>query len=297
VYAVPGVEAMARRLAALVGGEEGALSIRRFPDGESYVRLDTSPDGREVIIVGTLREPDDKLLPLAFLADAARELGARRVGLVTPYLAYMRQDRRFHDGEAVTSRSFARLVSSVVDWLVTVDPHLHRYASLDALYTIPTRVAHVAPTIGRWIAGNVRKPLIIGPDDESAQWATAVAAAAGDAPAIVATKDRQGDRDVRVTVPDAVRHRDRTPVLIDDILSTARTMAATVRELRAAGLGPPVCIAIHAIFAGGAEEALREAGVDRVVTCNTIPHPSNAIDVVPVLATSVSEMMTRRLQQ
>ena len=79
-------------------------------------------------LICTLTHPDQQFLLLVFAADAARELGAREVNLVAPYLAYMRQDKRFHDGESVTSRSFARMVSSTLDKLLTVDPHLHRYA-------------------------------------------------------------------------------------------------------------------------------------------------------------------------
>jgi ribose-phosphate pyrophosphokinase len=84
-------------------------------------------------------------LPLLFAADTARDLGARRIGLVAPYLAYMRQDIRFHAGEAVTSRTFAAILSRHLDWLVTVDPHLHRYHELSEIYRIPTQVVHAAP--------------------------------------------------------------------------------------------------------------------------------------------------------
>ena len=88
---------------------------------------------------------------LLFAADAARQLGARKVGLVAPYLCYMRQDRSFKPGEAVTSRSFAALLSRACDWLVTVDPHLHRYKSLSEIYAIPARALHAGPAIADWI--------------------------------------------------------------------------------------------------------------------------------------------------
>jgi hypothetical protein len=84
---------------------------------------------RDIVLVCTLNDPDSKTLALLFAARNAKELGARSVGLVAPYLGYMRQDRRFREGEAITSAHFAALVSSSFDWLVTVDPHLHRRAS------------------------------------------------------------------------------------------------------------------------------------------------------------------------
>ena len=126
--ALPGNEHFAGRLAQAYGSDVGRIETRRFPDGESYVRLHGEPAGQMVDLICTLTHPDPQFLLLAFAADAVRELGAREVNLVAPYLAYMRHDKRFHDGESVTSRSFARMVSSTLDKLLTVDPHLHRYA-------------------------------------------------------------------------------------------------------------------------------------------------------------------------
>ena len=126
--AIPGNEDFARRLSQTYGSDVGRIETRRFPDGESYVRLHGETAGQVVDLICTLTHPDPQFLLLVFAADAARELGAREVNLVAPYLAYMRQDKRFHDGESVTSRSFARMVSSTLDKLLTVDPHLHRYA-------------------------------------------------------------------------------------------------------------------------------------------------------------------------
>ena len=275
------------------GGQEcsagrGVISLRRFPDGETYVRVETPVRGRDVAIVCTLDRPDDKILPLVFLAATARDLGATSVGLIAPYLAYMRQDRRFADGEGVTSSYFASLLSRSFDWLVTVDPHLHRRASLGEVYAIPTEVVHAAPRVAEWIRTNVRQPLLVGPDSESAQWTDAVAEAAG-APSIVLAKVRRGDRDVVVTVPDVERWHDHTPVLVDDIISTAKTMIETVQHLERAGLAPPVCIGVHGVFAAGAFDELRAAGAATIVTCNTIPHPSNVIDLSRDVAHAVAK--------
>ena len=94
-----------------MAAEIGAIELRAFPDGETYLRFMSDLSGRTLVIVCTLDRPDEKFLPLLFAAATARELGATKVGLVAPYLAYMRQDRRFKPGEAVTSREVARLVS------------------------------------------------------------------------------------------------------------------------------------------------------------------------------------------
>ena len=290
VFALPGSEAIGGALAKAMGAEEGQAEFRNFPDGESYIRLLTSVEGRDVILADTLFEPNGKALPLLFTADAARDLGARRIGLVTPYLAYMRQDRRFKPGEAVTSTTFARTLSQWIDWLVTVDPHLHRRSSLGEIYSVPSQVVHAASLIADWIAKNVPNPLVVGPDEESEQWVSEVATGAG-APYIVLTKVRRGDRDVTVSAPDVARYSDRTPVLIDDIISTARTMIEAVKGLIEAGTLPPVCIGVHAVFAGTAYKDLADSGVAKVITCNTVPHDSNGIDVVRSVANAVSGLL------
>jgi ribose-phosphate pyrophosphokinase len=205
----------------------------------------------------------------------------------------MRQDRRFRRGEAVTSRSFARLLSNAFDWLVTVDPHLHRYPSLDALYEIPTVAVHAAPLLSAWIRDRAPDPVVIGPDGESAQWASAVAAGAG-APHLVLEKVRRGDREVEVSVPDVSRWSDRTPVLVDDIISTARTMADAVRRVRDAGLARPWCLGVHAVFTSDALAALEAAGAAGVFTCNTITHPTNRMDASDLLADALAEWLTGR---
>jgi len=288
VVPLPGSEPLAARLAAALGAECLAIEVRRFPDGETYLRYATAVGARPVALCCSLDRPDAKLLPIVFAAAAARELGATSVGLVSPYLAYMRQDRRFREGEAVTSAYFARLLSREIDWLVTVDPHLHRYAGLDEIYSVPCEALHAAPLISRWISAEVERPLLIGPDSESEQWVASVAAAS--APFVVLEKTRRGDRDVEVSVPEIERWRDHTPVLVDDIVSTGRTMIETVRHLRKAGMRPPVCIAVHAVFADAAYQDLRDAGIARVVSTNSIAHPSNAIDLTPLLAESVRRM-------
>ena len=286
VIAIPGSEDHARKLGSRLGASVITAHVRPFPDGELYVRLDAGAQlaGQDAIVVGSLYPaPAEKFLAVAFVAATARDHGARRVGLVAPYLAFMRQDQRFHPGEAVTSTYFARLVSGAVDWMVTVDPHLHRHSSLEGLYTIPTKIARAAPEIARWVAAEVRDPVLIGPDAESRQWVSAVAEKCG-APYVILEKTRRGDRDVSISPPPSSRWDDHTPVLIDDIVSTGKTMVEATRQLRAAGSPAPMCVAIHAVFADAVHDELVSAGAAGIVTCNTIPHVSNRICVADPIA-------------
>ncbi|MBI2262745.1 MAG: ribose-phosphate diphosphokinase [Caulobacterales bacterium] len=284
---LPGDEAFAARLAAADGGEIAGLEFRRFPDGERYVRIAADPRERPVDIICS--NADQHFLTLAFAADALRDLGASEVNLVAPYLGYMRQDARFRPGEAVSSRTFARLVSTVVDRLVTVDPHLHRFGSLEELYGIPATALRAAPLIGDWIAREVTAPLVIGPDAESEQWAAEIAARAG-APYAVLAKRRHGDRDVTIAAPDLRAHAGRQPVLIDDIGSSRRTLVAGIAELRQQGLPAPVCVVVHALFSGDAFARVADAAA-RVVSTDTLPHPSNAITVAPLVAAALGDSL------
>ncbi|HXJ00894.1 MAG TPA: ribose-phosphate pyrophosphokinase [Micropepsaceae bacterium] len=286
VLALPGNEVLAGLLVEKLDADAGHVEFRRFPDGESYVRLDSEIAGRSVVLVSTLDRPDPKFLPLAFVAATARELGATRVGLIAPYLAYMRQDRRFHPGEAITSRIFADQLSVIVDWLVAVDPHLHRISALSEIYRIPAMAVHSSPSIALWIKDSVTSPVLIGPDEESAQWVSAVADGAG-APFVILEKHRRGDADVEISIPNVERWRNHTPVLVDDIISTGRTMIETIEHLHRGGMKPAVCIGVHAVFAAGTLEAVRAAGIARIVTTNTIGHETNAIDITLALGEAV----------
>lgn len=201
----------------------------------------------------------------------------------------MRQDARFRSGEGITSAHFGRFVSGFCDWLVTVDPHLHRHHDLAEVYSVATRIVRAAPEIAKWIARNVRDPVIVGPDSESMQWAAEVAAMAG-CPYTVLQKTRHGDRDVAISTQDFTDWRGRTPVLVDDIVSTGRTMAAAAAHFRAGGVRP-ACVAVHPIFAGDAYAELQAAGVEPIVSCNTIAHPSNRIDLCEAIAAAVEEML------
>jgi len=285
-YALPGNEALAEALARRHDAPLLALDVHRFPDGESLVRVEPPPAEGEAVLVCSLHQPDEKTVPLLMAAATLRELGAARVGLVAPYLAYMRQDARFRPGEAISSRIFGQLLQERFDWLVTVDPHLHRIHSLAEAGMPQGKVVAAAPALAAWLRENVERPLLIGPDEESAQWVERVGALAA-APAVVATKQRFGDRDVRVRLPDLSLWRQRQPVLVDDIISSGHTLLETIAGMRAAGWAAPVCMAVHGLFGGDALARLRAAGVPDVVTTNSVPGETARIDLSADLAAAL----------
>lgn len=275
-----------------IPAEAGKLNTRLFPDGESYLRIDTDVSKRSCIILADLSHPNEKYLPLVFLASTLRELGASRVGLVAPYLSYMRQDRRFIDGEAVTSKIFARQLSQQVDWLVSVDPHLHRYHSLEEIYSIPCRVVQGAPALAQWLEGQ-DKLLLIGPDAESEQWVSQIALQSGH-PFVIGEKQRRGDRDVEVALPRLTQFQGYTATIIDDVISSGQTILSCIASLRLQNFNKISCAAVHGVFADGIDKILLRGGLSKLITANTIPHPSNAVDVTDLLLEPIHECLQIR---
>jgi ribose-phosphate pyrophosphokinase len=278
---------LAQQLADASGFDVVAREIRRFPDSEIYIRIQSELSARQVCLVSSLHPATEQTFVTMLLCAAARDLGAARIRLCAPYLSYLRQDARFQPGEAVTSAYVARFLSTHFDDLVTVDPHLHRYASLDRIYDIPTRTVQSAPAVADWIRREVKNPVLVGPDAESEQWVRDVALRI-DCPMVVLEKKRSGDRDVRVRLKNASDRQTisgRTAVVLDDIISTGHTMAQGLAAIADAA-SESICIGIHAVFSDTDDVVLtrlRQAGANRIITTNTIAHATNAIDITRTL--------------
>jgi ribose-phosphate pyrophosphokinase len=195
----------------------------------------------------------------------------------------MRQDKRFNPGEVITSSAFANFVSAHFDWLMTVDPHLHRRATLSEIYTIPSTRLRAAPLLANWIKTHVAHPVLIGPDSESEQWVSE-AARELDCPYRILTKTRRGDRDVEIQVPDLSGLASEIPVILDDTISSAHTMIEAVRQITEQGLKAPVCCAVHGVYDVISLAALQDAGPAQIVTTNTLECETASIDISPLVA-------------
>ncbi|TDG13347.1 ribose-phosphate diphosphokinase [Seongchinamella unica] len=276
----------ATELAAALGVPHAGIEVHRFPDGESRVCLPPQlPE--HVVLFRSLHYPNEKLLELMLATESARTLGAREVTLVAPYLCYMRQDKAFHPGEAVSQRIVGRFLADLFDTLVTVDPHLHRVH--DLAQAVPVKRAFAlsaAPAMGQFLTGRKAEALLVGPDQESEQWVSTVARGAGLAYA-VASKTRHGDREVDVRLPPR-DYTDLHAVLVDDMASTGRTLAAAARALLDAGAARVDVLVTHALFVGDALEVLRAAGISEVWSSDSIPHASNAFALAADLARSIA---------
>jgi ribose-phosphate pyrophosphokinase len=136
------------------------IERHRFPDGELKLRLPAILPER-VVILRTLNNPNEKLIELLLAAQTARNLGARHLTLVAPYLAYMRQDVAFQPGEAISQRVVGHFLAGLFDAVITVDPHLHRVATLqEAVPVANAIVLSGAPLLSDLIAARRRHPLL-----------------------------------------------------------------------------------------------------------------------------------------
>jgi ribose-phosphate pyrophosphokinase len=270
------------RFAEAAGFATAVVDRHRFPDGELKLRLPGSLPTK-VIVYRSLVHPNEKLIELLFVAQTARQLGASDLTLIAPYLAYMRQDIAFHEGEVVSQKIIGRFLAQVFDSLVTIDPHLHRVATLEEASPVKRAITlSGAPLLGDYIAQQIPDAFLLGPDSESAQWIASAAKKHGFDHA-ACEKIRRGDKDVQVQLP-AVDLKDRRVVILDDVASSGRTLAKATRAAIEAGASSVDVAVTHALFAEDALQVIREAGVRYIWSTDCIAHESNVVSIASMLA-------------
>jgi len=279
---------MARRLQS----SYSSLIVDHFPDGEFRIRYPKPVKGKTVILVESLGQPNDKIVEMLFAAYTAKDLGAKKVFLVAPYMPYLRQDKRFHPGECVSNGILGKLFH-VFDYILTVDPHLHRVKSLKGLFK--TKVEHISANslISDYIAKHMKNPVIIGPDEESYQWAKTVAKYL-DCKAIVLKKKRWNSRTVRIKMKEDIDLSKNDVIIVDDIISSGHTMMETVKEAKRQGAKRIYCMTVHAIMADDCDKKLMKLGVKKILSTNAITGKTNVIDLAPMLADKIKSLKSSK---
>ncbi len=265
------------------------ITLHHFPDSESFLRLPTSlPE--HVIICRSLNQPNDKLIELLLCARTARELGAKRLTLVAPYLSYMRQDIANQPGEAVSQRIIGKLLADLFDDVITVDPHLHRISSLDQAIPIKNAISlTAADEIGHFLKGKFEYAQLLGPDSESEQWVARIANDIG-FEYCIAHKERSGDKQVEITLPSRPYYK-QPVVIIDDMASTGRTIGKTAKLLQAKGCKDIYTVVTHPLFCGDAEAYILQSGIKTIWSTDSIDHPTACIRLEGLLAKAISSMV------
>ncbi len=262
------------------------LLTDKFPDDELHIRFNLELKDRSIILVQSFyKDISDCIIEAIFSAKTAYELGAKKVILVAPYFPYLRQDKRFHKGEAISQNITAGLIDKYFDAVYILDPHLHRKSKLEELFKIKSKKLTANALIADYIKKHIKTPIIIGPDEESYKWAKNVAEILGVESRIL-KKKRYSSYHVEVKLNKKINLKNKNVVIVDDIVSTGHTILETANVLKKLGAKKIYCICVHGIFVGNALNKLRKAKIN-VISTNTIPNKKTKIDVSGVIANSL----------
>jgi ribose-phosphate pyrophosphokinase len=282
-------EALAEKVAKELNFKAGGLEIRRFPDGEKYLRVLDEVKNEDVAVIESIHHtPDELLFEYLLIVDTLKDLGAKRVIGFIPYFAYARQDERFKPGEALSFRTVSKLMESVgTDEIFTIDMHQHRVLKSSEVFRIPSRNLSAMPLLADYVkkTGTLQKPLVIGPDAEAEQWAK-LAAERLETDYDVFEKKRFGDERVEIR-PRKASAKGRDVLIVDDIISTGGTIVEASKILLSQGAKRVEVACTHPILAPGALEKIKAAGVQNVIGTDTVPSPISYVSVAPLIAEQV----------
>ena len=285
-------ENLANTVANQLGVTSGKLEVRRFPDGEKYLRILNEVKNEHVIVIQSMHHtPDDFLFEYLLLVDALKDLGAKRVTSFVPYFAYARQDERFKPGEALSFKTVSKLIQSVgTDEIFTIDMHQHRVVKSSEVFGIPSHNLSAMRLLADYVRkeGKLTNPLVIGPDAEAEQWAK-LAAESLNAEYDVFEKKRLGDSKVEIR-PRKSSAKDRDVLIVDDIISTGGTIIEASKILFSQGARRIEVACTHPILASEALSRILAIGVANVVGTDTVPCPISYVSVAPLIADNVRKL-------
>lgn len=283
VVAGPASLEIGATLAAKLGTKLSRVDTNDFPDGESKVRIYDEMRNKSVIVVQSLYPPTDKHLYLLLLiAHKLSEDGAD-VSAAIPYLAYARQDREFLKGEVISLGVVAHLFRSVgIRRMVTVD--IHSAQGL-GLFSIPAYSCSAIPLLAEYISKNrdLNNPIAVSPDFGSSTRVEAFAAVLK-SEYVSFKKTRNRETGEIVTEGERLNLVGRDAVIIDDMISTGTSVIKCAQLLKKFGVNKIIAACTHPLMVGGAIDKMKAAGVDELISSNTIPSKYSKVDVAPLLA-------------
>ncbi len=283
------------KVARLTGFELGELTVKTFPDGETYVRFLNDVEGKDVIIINSIyHKPNDILMELLLEIETLKDLGAQKVIGVIPYFAYARQDSRFNPGEAVSFEIVTRLLERAgLDEVYTIDLHLHRVEDISKMFKIPAYNLTAVRDLVKFISKHYRleSPIIIGPDEEAEQWAKVAADTLGVEYDVLEKKRISAEEVIIEARTTNVKGRD--VIIVDDIISTGGTMVEAIKALKRLGARNIIVACTHAILAGDALYKVLKAGALDVIATDTIPSPISYVSVAPIIAEALKAKINK----
>ena len=278
---------LAYRLSKELRAPLANMEIKKFPDGEKYVRILDEVGGKKAVILQSAAlKPDEYLVETLLIADALKDLGAKETVLVLAYFPYARQDERFKSGEAVSLATVGKLLRSVgIDMLVTVDAHRHRVMDFESVFGGKVVDASVMPYLARYALDTgliTNEAVVIGPDAEAEGWAK-LAAEAINAPGYASlTKKRISPTEVEVTTTRPLRVKE--VLLVDDIISTGGTIIESVRLLKGLGAKKVTVACAHGLFVNDALTRIYREGIETVISSDTVPNQTTRVSAAKAIA-------------
>jgi ribose-phosphate pyrophosphokinase len=262
--------ALSEEVAEHLGQPLCHLTIRRFADGEIFVKIDENVRGRDVYIMQSTNPPAENMMELLLLMDAAKRASAARVTAVIPYFAYARQDRKDQPRVAISAKLMANMVSMAgADRVLGMDFHQHQ---MQGFFDLPVDHLYAAPVlVNHFRQKQLHDPVVVAPDVGSAKMARGFAKRLNATLAIIDKRRPSANIAEVVNVVGEVAGKDC--VIPDDMIDTAGTMSEAVHALKRLGARDIYCCATHALLSGPAVDRLAAAPVTEVVVTNTIAIP------------------------
>lgn len=272
----------------------GSVEIKKFPDGETYVRVLTDVSDNVVVYINSLqRNVNEALVETLLTLDTLKDLGAREVIAVIPYMSYARQDARFNPGEAISIQTLAKLFKTIkVDHLITIDMHLHRITDPSSFFGTNfhniTGVRELAKYFKKSHA--VENAIVVGPDEEAEQWAKIMSEELGGLEYTVLRKTRISAERVIIDVGN-VSVAGKNVIIVDDIISTGGTIVEAVKALRELGAKDILVGAVHPLLVGDAYNKLLRLKLKDLVGTNTVLSPISKVSVAPAIYNELVDIL------
>jgi ribose-phosphate pyrophosphokinase len=280
---------LAARIAGKLDVDLGQVDLRTFADGEVYCRYRESIRGADVFIVQSTAAnaahqmtPNDALLELLAMIDAAQGASAHRIIAVMPWFGYARQDKKSQPREPITARVVAKCLEAVgVDRVLTMDLHS---GQVQGFFEVPVDHMTAMPMLTQWFMDQAfdNELVIVSPDAGRVKVARNFARKLGVHWAVM-EKERPAQQvaEIGYVVGEV---EGKTAVLVDDMIDTAGTLCAAARTVMEEGAARVIACATHGVFSGPAYERLAESGIERVVVTDTIAQdrpgrPDNITDL------------------
>jgi ribose-phosphate pyrophosphokinase len=261
---------LAEEIAGVLGVALGEVTIRKFADGEIFVRIDDNVRGRDLFIIQSTTAPGDNIIELLLLIDAARRASAARINAVIPYFGYARQDRKDQPRVAIGAKLMANMVAKAgADRVLSVDFHQHQ---IQGFFDLPVDHLYAAPVFTRYFREKRLTNLaVVSPDVGSAKMARGFAKRLDATMGIIDKRRPAANVSEVMNVIGEVEGKDC--LLTDDMIDTAGTMAEAARALKDCGARDIYACASHALLSGPAVERLSNAPFREIVVTNTVPVP------------------------